>query len=169
MQTIPTLDFTPIPVASALPAAPVRPVPAADEEAAAIQERDDAFSEAPVWNGKLLEPFTIERYLIFLSQRTSLGAPRLYQAMSDGNAFYPDALRILWLCSHDSSTIQLLRTDPEDMQNVMEKWAEENAPLHLTAQAVTVAIRIHNAARTNRADPRHTAASSHARPDDSGN
>lgn len=162
------LIHTPEPAHSITPPAPVRPASIALEDGAGESDREDAFDTEPVWNGQLLHPFSIDRYSVFVSQRVSIGAPSLYQALRDGSAFYPEAIRILWLCAHAPATIAALRHEPESMQAAIEEWAAEHAPIHRAGDAVSVAIRIFNAVHVNRHDTRpgsapatssHTAAS----------
>jgi hypothetical protein len=149
------LDLTPIPATAALAPAPAAPVLSfTDPDAQA--DREDAFSADPEWNGQPLQAFSVERYSVFVSQRVSIGAPSLYQALRDGNAFYPDALRILWLCSQPPAVIQSLRRDPEAMQAAIEAWAATHAPVHLAATATTTALRIFNDAQLNRHESRHS-------------
>lgn len=128
---------------------PPRPAPVSNDPAGEA-EREDAFSDEPQWDGRLLFPFSVERYGIFVSQRVSMGAPSLYDALRDGSAFFPDAVRILWICSHLPAALSRLRPDPAAMQEAMDAWAEDHVPVHRGAEAVAVAIRIFNAANVNR-------------------
>jgi len=151
------LDLTPQPATTTLPPAPPAPN-LAFEDPDAQQDREDAFSDDPEWHGTTLQAFSVERYSIFVSQRISAGAPSLYKALVDGSAFYPDALRILWLCSQPPAIIQRLRRDPDAMQAAIEEWAATAAPVHLAAEAVTTALRIFNNAQLGRHESRHTSA-----------
>ena len=162
MDIIPLdLDTTPETAGSSLPPAPPRPGAIAQEDPHAEADREDAFSHEPVWNGKLLpHGLAIERYTVFVSQRLAMGAPSLYLALQDGNAFYPDALRILWLCSVPFETITALRKDPDAMQAAIDLWATETAPIPDARKANMTAIEIFNASQLNRADPRQSARSS---------
>jgi len=159
MDIIP-LDPTPELAGATLPPAPPRPGTIAQEDPHAEADREDAFSHDPVWNGQPLHGLSIERYTVFVSQRLSMGAPSLYLALQDGNAFYPDALRILWLCSVPPETITALRKDPDAMQAAIDQWAAEHAPIPTAGKAIVTAIEIFNASQLNRADPRQSARTS---------
>jgi hypothetical protein len=83
-----------------------------------------------------------------------MGAPAIGEALRDGAAFYPDAQRILWLCSHGESAIQSLRRDPAAMQTAVEQWAATHVPIPRSAEAVNIALRIFNSAYETRHQPR---------------
>ena len=138
--------------------APARPDLLDDDESAEAR-REEAYDEDFFWAGQELAPFSIERYSIFVTQRNALAAPPLGEALRDGGAFYPDALRILWLCSVERSIAQGLRRYPEEMLDAIEAWAESHAPLHLAQQVLVLGIRIFNAAFANRHEARSLAAS----------
>lgn len=132
-----------------LPAPP--PAPSAITDAPEeIKDREDAFDDEPVWNGTPLLPFSIERYSIFVSQRLSMNAPPLIRAVRDGAGFYPDAIRILWICSTADDELSLVRKDPDLMQALMDRWAADHCPIHLATEAVTQAISMFNNANVNR-------------------
>lgn len=116
------------------------------EEAA----REESFSADFFWNDELLQPFSLERYNIFVTQRSAMAAPSLGRALQDGAAFFPDALRILWLCSQPSHVLSALRSQPEAMQARIEKWAEDHAPVHRSNDIIPLGVNIFNSAFDNR-------------------
>ncbi len=152
---VPPLDLTPLPAGGPLTPAPTIPSTTTDQ---AEEAREEAFTEEFTWNGKKLQPFSVDRYCAFVSQRVAMGAPTLYRAIMDGSGFYPDALRILWLCSNKSSEISHLSRHPEAMQQEIMAWAEQHAPLDLAGDIVTLGLRIYNSSQLNRHTPRHASA-----------
>lgn len=152
-MTIPSLDLTPLPAAVTLPPAPPRESgPILDDSEDGT--RETAFDAEFTWRGRQLQPFSIERYTAFVSLRTAMGAPSLSAAFRDGLGFYPDAIRILWICTVTPDIISALRQFPQDMEAAALAWAETHAPIHLSRDAAMLGIRIWNAAHDNKPDPR---------------
>lgn len=116
------------------PAVPKR----AQEDPADVKARQEAFESEFFWNGELLEPYSISREALWLSQRLAVGAPPLSQCLADHDAFLGDALRILWLCSRKPGDWSRLRADPFAMQAAIDEWADENVrdPLAASTQAM---------------------------------
>ena len=147
---------------------PVSPAPAKPdlnalpEEAADAAYREAAYDSVFFWQGQRLQPFSVERYCTFVSQRISMGAPGLFAALADGTAFFPDALRIIWLCSQESHTIEELRMEPRRMQQAIDLWAQQNAPLSSSGLLIKTAVRIFNHAHATEPQTRPTDRSSHA-------
>lgn len=158
MDPIPSLDLDPSPaVVPPMPPPPPREAgPVLSDDSS--RQREEAFSAEFKWAGKLLQPLAIEKYTIFLSHRTALGSPPLNAVFRDSSAFYPDAIRLLWVCSVDVELLRSLRSDPELMESVILDWAEKNAPIHQAAAACALAIRLWNLAHENRPDPRDSGA-----------
>lgn len=157
------LDLTPEFAGSQLAPAPLAPSAAAEDPDAAA-DREDAFSEEPVWNGQPLHSFSIERYSLFVEQRLQMAAPRLAAALTDGHAFYPDALRILWIASQEPAILRRYRREPEAMQAAIERWAATAAPIHRCGEAVATAIRIFNSCHLNQHEARPAATPSTGHP-----
>lgn len=161
------IDLTPLPATEKLAAAPPMPRISEATPLTTPEDREAAFDAEFFWNGNLLHSFSIDRYGLFVSHRCAMGAPRLHLAMADGNAFYPDALRILWLCSAEPLTLSMLRRDPDAMEKAINEWAAENVPVSRAAAACGLALEIFNAAHENKHEPRHSAIDKKA--PDSGN
>lgn len=140
-------DFlAPLPASVPPPSGPVPPPPAGHADPAAEADRETAFSDEITWNGRKLHGFSIERYTAFLDFRTHIGAPRLAKTVPDGNAFLPDAIRILWFCSVESAVITSLRRDPDSMQEAIMRWAGTEVPLSRAKEAIVAGLHIFDSA-----------------------
>ena len=149
-----TTDFiTPETASAILPSAP-RQDASPHAAGAAEDAREDAFSAEFHWDGAILHPLSLERYNIFVTQRLAMGAPSLGDALRDGGAFFPDALRLLWLCSHTADVIQRLRRDPDAMQAAIEAWAAAAAPLSRCEEIIGIGLAIFNSAFESRHEAR---------------
>jgi hypothetical protein len=144
--------FTPEPTTKSLPPAPVNLTIHEDTEAESA--REESFSAEFHWNDQLLQPLSLERYNVFVSQRLAMAAPTLGQALKDGAAFFPDALRLLWLCSQPSAVISRLRANPAAMQDAIEGWAAEHAPVHRSGEILDLGINLFNSAFESRHESR---------------
>ncbi len=151
-MTTDTAFITPEPASTTLPPAP-RAAHIHDDPSAEAA-REDAFTDDFLWQGQLLQPLSLERYNIFVTQRLAMGAAPLGDALRDGGAFYPDALRLLWLCSHPPEILQRYRRDPDAMQTAIEAWAATHAPLHLAKEVIGTGLAVFNAAFENRHETR---------------
>jgi len=135
-----------------------------------IKEREKAYAAVHQWNGKPLQPFSIGRESIFFELRAAAGAPRLSAVQHEPIAFLGDAMRILFLCSHEPEAWDHLRGQPVMFLRAVEQWAEGNDSWRLDQapstkhqapritrdqqlKAVRVALQIMNDAGTNRAEP----------------
>lgn len=106
---------------------PARDGPAVHRgEQAAEQRRQTAFDSVPHWQGQPLHPFSVSRETLFLQLRTAAGAPPLMAAMIDREAWYADAVRMLWLCSHLPDDWAQLRTEPVFLQSAIDQWADQH-------------------------------------------
>jgi hypothetical protein len=135
-----------------------RPTPAgrADLTAAAATDehkRQAAFDAVPHWQGSPLKPFSISRETLFLQLRHAAGAPGLYSAMLDGEAWFGDAVRILWLCLHGPDDWDSLRGQPLDLQRAIDAWADETIPRGSKADIVLLTIRLWNESQVNAHEP----------------
>ena len=145
--------FTPEPATTeTLPPAP--PALTIHDDTDAETAREEAFSAEFFWDGQQLEPLSLERYNVFVSQRLAMAAPALGIAIKDGAGFFPDALRLLWLCYQPPRVITQLRGTPAAMQEAIEAWAAQNAPVHRSAEVLDLGIRLFNSAFENRHDSR---------------
>lgn len=168
MDPIPSLDLTPVPASHPVQASPSRP-DIAREDPAADAAREAAFDAVFQLNGQPLLPFSIDRYCAFLSHRAAMEAPSLLAAINDGYNFYPDAIRLLWLCSSKPSAILALKRDPESMEAAIQAWAAQHAPPPQAMDVITLALEIWNAAHTNQPEVRSHSSSAAGRPAELGN
>jgi hypothetical protein len=119
------------------------------DDPAEEREREQAFDAVFQWKGRDLLPFSSSRKSLFLQQRLAMGAPDLGACLRDLDAFFGDALRILFLCGNPPEVWQPLRTDALRMQLAIDDWADANVGPGEAAEAVLVAFRIYAAANRN--------------------
>lgn len=129
----------------AAPPRPVREEPADDDE----KSREEAFDEAPRWNGKLLEGWSLERDRHWRAHRCAVGAPPLERALDDWHAFTADAIRILYFASHDPAEFVGVGRDPGRLEAMVVEWGVQNVTLRDEEKARMVAMRMLAAARKN--------------------
>ena len=132
-------------------ARPVRSDPAA--AATDERKRQAAFDADGTWQGRPLNPFSISRETLFLQLRTAAGAPGIYQAMMDGEAWFGDAVRILWLCLHGPADWRDLRGEPIRLQEAIDAWADEHIPRGAKPDLVMLTIRLWNDSQINAHEP----------------
>jgi hypothetical protein len=97
------------------------------------------------FRGVPLEKLTPSRQALWTSHRLAVGAPPLELCVKDTNAFLADALRIIWICSHDSSVWSVLRGNPAAMEQAISSWADE-VPGENAAEVVLLGLRVYAAA-----------------------
>lgn len=136
----------------------VRPVPLgrADLTAAAAtdeKKRQAAFDSANHWKGRPLHPFSISRETLFLQLRCAAGAPGIYAAMIDGEAWYGDAVRLLWLCLHTADDWDPLRAEPLKLQRHIDDWADATLDRGAKTDLVLLTIALWNASQINAHEP----------------
>ena len=131
----------------------VAPAPKAHLDApadpAAETARQAAFDSAFAWHGKELHPYSSSRDALFHQFRTSIGAPDFQRTLDDLDAFFGDACRILWLCSHLPADWSILRCSPAALQCAIDTWADEHIPTHESSTASLLALRIYTASLKN--------------------
>lgn len=106
------------------PAAP-RIIDDSVPDPAAEATREAAFDAAPSWHGRPLLPFSSSRKSLFLQHRLAMGAPELSKCMRDLDAFFADAVRLIFLCSYapeaplpiPEETLAALAADPRHRHN----------------------------------------------------
>lgn len=96
------------------------------QEGDAEKRRQQAFDSVPHWKGRPLEPFSISREALFVQLRTAAGAAPFQTVLQDGEAWYADAIRLLWICSHTPEAWEDLRGEPLRLQSVIDRWADAN-------------------------------------------
>lgn len=107
------------------------------------QARAESFAaEEAQWGEKKLEPYTSGREGLFSQLRLAAGALPLGRVVDDMDAFFPDAVRILYLCSHTPEEWRGLRGDLLVWQEKIEEWGNEHVPLAKKSEAVTLAMNI---------------------------
>jgi len=137
-----------------------------EEDPAHEKERQQAFDAEFSWRGRRLHGFTSSREALFSKQRLSSGAPSLQACLDDLDAFFGDAARILWLCSHTPDDWAILRSSPSELQKVIDQWTDENIPQREAIAAVRTAYQIYAASRANE---HSTVPASNSHGDDLGN
>ncbi len=146
-----------------LPQAPKREtVNPGDEKA-----REAAFDADYFWDGVPLKAFSSSREALWGQIRAMAGAPSLGFALVDLESFFADAMRILFLCSHEPEEFRHLRADPAAFQEAIDKWADENIPRKEKIQAVELALAIYNDSAVNQHEPAPPETTGHS--DDLGN
>lgn len=100
--------------------------PAPDDPAiaAAEKQREDAFHAVHQWRGKTLLPFSISRESLFFRLRAADDAPTIAQVMQTPMAWLQDAIRILFLCSHEPEDFAHLRGNNSAFLKSIDQWAE---------------------------------------------
>lgn len=137
-------------------------VPAAELENAQ-KEREAAFEAEhtwSVWNGKakafqpvLLHPYSSGREALFYKLRAADGSLPLARTLEQLTTFLSDAIKILWLCSHEPRDWRLLRGDTALFLEAIDAWADVNVPRSKHVEAVNLALQIFNEAGINQAVP----------------
>jgi hypothetical protein len=135
----------------ALPGRAAPEIQSAERHAA--ERRAEAFSAVPHWAGKKLHPLSVSRETLFLELRAAMGAPNIYRVMQDGEAWWPDAVRLLWICSHLPEAWEDLRPEPARLQGVIDAWADETLRGEDKVPASLVTLRLWNQAQENIAEP----------------
>lgn len=123
-------------------------------EGEAARHRQTAFDSSPYWQGQPLQPFSVSRETLFLQLRVAAGAPPLYTAMADAEAWYADAVRIAWLCTHLPADWQELRARPLELQAAIDEWADtaiESA--RDKVDLVLLTLRLWNESQVNAHEP----------------
>ena len=162
MSDTPTIhrDRTEPAITTAAAPAPPRPTNAdlLARDPAAEAEREAAFDDAFEFQGRTLLPFSSSRKSLWLQHRVAMGAPNLDATLKDLDAFYADALRILFLCSFQpdqpvndrTPSWTRLRADAWALQAAIDAWGES---LHLEGtehEATVLAYRIYASSLVNR-------------------
>jgi hypothetical protein len=120
------------------------------EDPELAKQRVDAFSaEEEQWNGQTLQPYTSSREVLFEILRGATNAPPLALTCQSIDAFFPDAIRILYLCSHTPDDWRHLRNTPQEWQEKIEEWADTAVPLARKGEAVNTAMRVWNRGYAN--------------------
>jgi hypothetical protein len=124
-------------------AIPQKPTVTEDPDLAAQTAREESFtSEDPTWQGKPLHPYSSGRESLFIQLRAAAGAPPLSQAVATTDDFFPDAIRVLYLCSHTPEEWREHRRDTSAWLEHVEAWADGAIPLSQKADAAATAMNI---------------------------
>jgi hypothetical protein len=151
------------------------PVMVIDEEAADpglsdqhATQLDQAFGVKPFfWKHLPLAPFAIDREGDFMRHRELLGDAPLREVIRLPMALVPDALRVLWFCSHEPREWLMIpthrqndegewrRLDSQERAMIVEdkirSWARENVSSTEQALAVETFYEIYQSAQSTRA------------------
>lgn len=104
--------------------------------------REEAFYAVHQWNAKPLLPMTRGRASQFYKLRAADDAPPIAKCLYDHNAFLGDALRILFLCSHEPEQWAMYRASSIVFLEQIEKWSNKNVSKAQETEAITTALRI---------------------------
>ena len=114
------------------------------------QAREDAFNAEPdEWQGQPLQAYGSGRESLFTQIRAAAGAPPIRETVETTDAFFPDAIRVLYLCLHQPEEWREHRRDAAAWLEHIEAWADDAVPLHLKAEACAVAMGILSRAYAN--------------------
>jgi len=131
--------------------------PGAAAEAAPGDEerRQEAFDFVPMWKGQALEAWSVSRETLFLQLRHANGAAPFYACARDRESFYPDAVRILFLCLHTPEDWRAYRGNLVAFQEeLIDPWADEFLQSGADKLALVVlALKVWNASQENQAEP----------------
>lgn len=123
------------------------------DETRHYEERQAAFDADFAYRGRPLEPFSISRQSLFLQHRLAMGAPDLHACVNDLDAFFADACRILWLCSHTPEDWGILRSSPAALQGAIDLWSDKNITSAEVPEVTMLGVRIYSASRKNEHEP----------------
>lgn len=106
--------------------------------------------ESPLgeWQEYVLEPYSEARERLFHRLcESDVPLPPLRE-LRNLDAYASHAVKILYLCSHRPEEFRHLRANPGLFVEAIEEWGSINVPRAQTIKAVTLALKIHNAAQT---------------------
>lgn len=121
-------------------------------EREAEQAREDAFGAEYEWNGQPVSGLTSGRWGLFLSQRKAVTNIDFLESLV-GDAFFGDAVRILYLCSTTKADWRPFRLDAMAWQEEIERWADIHVPIHQRLAAEALAFDLYKNANENRHEP----------------
>ena len=123
-------------------------------EAAAAVERQDAVLASHAWNCTPSQPFSIRRETLYFRLRAVNDALPIYVVRKHPEAFLHEAMIILWLCYHEPSAWEHLRSNNSLLINEVETWAEKNIRRNQQSQAIELALQILQEGDATHAIPR---------------
>lgn len=125
------------------------------EDVEAERKRAEVFSFEPYWKEQPLEAFSVSRETLFLQIREANGAPELYSCARSKDSWYPDAVRILYLCLHTPKDWGMYRGDLRAFQEMLiDPWADANLQSGRDKVDLDVlTFKIWNASQELRAEP----------------
>lgn len=117
----------------------------------AAASREEAFTaEEATWQGQTLHPYGSGRETLFTQLRAAAGAPPLRDCIGTTDDFFPDAIRLLYLCLHTPEEWREARqTGAAAWMEHIEAWADGAIPLALKAEACATAMGILSRAYAN--------------------
>ncbi len=130
-----------------------------DEVTAAEKERSAAINDVFQWQRWVkpekgegswetypLEPYSESREGLFHRLCESSVPLPVVNELRNLDAWVPNAVIILYLCSHKPEAWRHLRPDPGRFMEVIEAWGDVNVPRAKWIEAASLALKIHNAA-----------------------
>jgi hypothetical protein len=124
-----------------------REVIAADEagaeiERAAEERREQAFDANHEWHGTKLHAWTVGREQLYFRLRAVDAAVPLHVALQNPESFLGDAIKILYLCSHEPREWRDLLTDVRAFVEAINVWAEDHVKRDEQSDVIDLANRI---------------------------
>jgi hypothetical protein len=120
------------------------------------KRRVTAFEADHEWQGVALYGFSSSRESLFSQLRLAAGAPPLEKALADVDAFFADAIRVLYLCSHEPADWRSYRARPLEWQEVIEEWADTAIPQSLKGDAILLGMTILTESYVNQHETKKT-------------
>ena len=94
--------------------------------------------------GRKLAKFSPGRFMMFNHLRSGLGCNLIRYSIGDGGEFFPEAMRILFLCFHTPEELAVMDKNPNRMEAQVIAWADEVMSPADFADAELLALRIWN-------------------------
>lgn len=120
-----------------------------EREEQAEKRREEAFQAEPEWNGQPLV-WSISKESLFYALRQANGARELADVLQDIDAFFADAIRIIYLSLHGPEDWRAWRSDLVLWQEKIEAWADANITRAQRVAAVMCGWKVLELAWENR-------------------
>ena len=130
-----------------------------ENEKPAVTREQEAFqSPGFAWKDIALSPLAIDREAAWHLHRHLMGAPALSDIISDSLACTPDALRVLWFCSHAPEDWMTMggkgaAQRAHRIESRINEWARDHVSGSEIAACVSLFYEILNSAHSTRATP----------------
>lgn len=111
--------------------------------------REAAYYSEHEWKGIPLIGLTSGRWGLILQQRAVVTDIPFIEALG-GDAWFSDAMRILYFCATTEADWRPFRRDSMAWQEEIERWGNENAPVYERLAIESLAFKIYEEANVNR-------------------